>query len=77
MKTSTERRHERNRRAFEAWPHPPEMPVLVRRANGKALKTRTLTNAFMSDGGAYVVVDGIPGNTALWRVSLRPKRNAR
>lgn len=44
--------------------------VTVRRANGATLKTIITTAPFSHDtGGAYVVVEGIPGNTALHRVS--------
>lgn len=73
--TSTDRRHAENRRLFEAWPHPAGTPCVVRRANGKMLKTCTTGAAFMSGGGAYVTVEGIPGNTALRRVALAKGKN--
>ncbi len=68
--TSTDRRHEANRRLFEAWQHPAGTSVLVKRANGETLRTRTTGCAFWSNGGAYVTVEGIPGNTAMRRISI-------
>lgn len=67
---STERRHEENQRLFFGWNHPVGTPVLVRRANGTTLRTVTTSRSFTLSGGAYVTVEGIPGNTALRRVSL-------
>lgn len=69
--TSTERRHERDRELLEQWAgiHTGTR-VRVKRANGDTLKTEILLGPYSVNGsGAYVLVRGIPGNTALHRVT--------
>jgi hypothetical protein len=48
---------------------PVGLAVIVRRANGETLKTVTESRPWFDDGGAYVRVRGIPGNTRLDRVT--------
>lgn len=69
--TSNKRRYEADHRLFVAWSYPPGTPVIVKRANGATLRTHTTSPAFMGEVGAYVTVEGIPGNTALRRVSIQ------
>lgn len=68
---STHRRARRNASLMLKWANtPPGQRVTVRRANGTTLKTITTTAPYITDnGGAYIVVEGIPGNTALHRVT--------
>jgi len=70
--TSKNQRHDKARALYEArrcWP--PATPVTVKRANGETLDTITECGPFFFNGGAYVRVHGIPGNTRLDRVTLR------
>jgi len=67
---STIRRRERDTALIREWEGTPVgQRVTVRRANGEVLKTITQTSPFALETGAYVVVDGISGNTALHRVT--------
>lgn len=66
--------HRRARRDFALlteWAGTPVgQRVTVRRDNGKTLKTIITAGPFsLGTGGAYVMVEGIPGNTALHRVT--------
>lgn len=70
--TSTKRRHEKALALYEErkdWPS--GTTVTVRRDNGKTLRTYTECSPWFDDGGSYVRVFGIPGNTRLDRVTLR------
>jgi inhibitor of KinA sporulation pathway (predicted exonuclease) len=70
--TSTERRARRDAALLEAWCAwcVMGMRVTVQRANGEHLKTTLTRLPFRVNGrGAYVQVDGLPGNVALHRVS--------
>lgn len=69
---STERRHKRNLELYRSLCRcRAGTPVLVQRANGEVLDTVTESLVFLLNGGAYVRVRGIHGNTALHRVSLK------
>lgn len=67
---STRRRRQRNAERFDLWRDFEEGGrVTVQRANGGQLRTVTISEPWLTDeGGAYVRVKGIPGNTALRRV---------
>lgn len=68
---STARRHERNRKLVEEWTAPPGTAVVVTRDNGETFETVTESEAFLLGGKhAMIRLRGIPGNTALHRVSL-------
>lgn len=69
--TSTERRIRRDNALLEKWAGiTPGTRVRVNRANGDVLKTEILLGPYSVNGsGAYVLVRGIPGNTALHRVA--------
>ena len=66
---STRRRHERNRALVDTWLAPIGARVTVRRSNGETLHTITESDAWFRNGGAYIRVRGIPGNTRLARVT--------
>jgi hypothetical protein len=69
--TSTERRAKRDAALLKEWADARyNMRVTVRRANGERLQTLLMRVPFTVDGrGAYVWVDGIPGNVALHRLT--------
>lgn len=69
--STTKRRDARDAALLKEWSGTPiGQRVTVQRANGEELKTVTLTSPFALDGrGAYVRVEGVPGNTHLRRVS--------
>lgn len=68
---STNRRHERNRRAVAAFTADIGTRVIVTRDNGDELATFTTTRAFLLDGKhALIQVGGIPGNVRLSRVRV-------
>lgn len=72
---STKRRHARALALYRKRCHwAVGTPVTVRRANGGTLVTVTSSIVWASAGGAYVRVEGIPGNTRLDRVTLRGPR---
>ena len=67
---STIRRRERDAALIREWAGTPMgQRVTVLRANGVSLKTITISHPFATDTGSYVAVEGIPGNTALHRVT--------
>lgn len=72
---STKRRHDKAQALYEKRRHwPLGTPVTVCRANGGTLVTVTESHVFRHEGGAYVRVSGIPGNTRLDRVTRRGPR---
>lgn len=72
VSASTDRRHLKAYHLYLDRLHwPSGMAVTVRRANGTTLKTVTESRPWFDNGGAYVRVAGIPGNTRLGRVSPR------
>ncbi len=70
-RTSTQRKHEANLRAFNSWPHPAGTKVTVRRPGGENLWTVTTSPSFMLGTGSYVTVEGISSNVSLRRILLR------